>query len=89
MSPSNPNSPRKCGGSERAHLAEKARLEVRRCVSQLQTDDWTCIEIAEYLDVSRRTLNRWCSGDVLPDIVQYESLKLLAALQAGQRRRVG
>ncbi len=47
--------------------------------SQLQTDSWTGIEIAEYLGVSRRTLYRWRNGDEEPTYSQFLSLRALAA----------
>ncbi len=77
--PSNPSGPRKCRVPQAAQFAEDARIQIRTFMSQLQTDKWTGIEIAEYLGVSRRTLYRWRNGDEEPTYSQFLSLRALAA----------
>lgn len=86
MSDGKPKGLAKCRVPGMAQFADGVRAEVRRCMTQLQTDGWAAVEIAEYIGTSRRTLYRWRNGDELPNVAEYFSLKELAAEFSGKRR---
>ena len=62
-----------------AHLRESIRLDVRRCMATLAVAGCPAIDVAYLVGVSRSTLYRWRNGDELPDPVQLELLRSLAA----------
>lgn len=78
--------PSKCRVPSLERFANDARVEVRRCMTQLQADGWSAIEIAETVGTSRTELYRWRNGSALPDYAQFMALKSLAAEQASKRR---
>ncbi len=78
----------KCRVPDLARFADQTRVEVRRCMAALQADDWSAVDIAESVGVSRRTLYRWRNGSELPDVAQFYALKSLAA-ECSAKRRTG
>lgn len=69
----------KCRVPDMAQLREQIRLDVRRCMVSLSAAGLPAIDLAYMLGVSRSTLYRWRNGDELPDPVQLEQLRALAA----------
>ena len=60
-------------------LRDQIRLDVRRCMATLAVARCPAIDVAYLVGVSRSTLYRWRSGAELPDPVQLELLRSLAA----------
>ena len=69
----------RCRVPDMAQLRDQIRLDVRRCMASLSAAGCPAIDVAYLVGVSRSTLYRWRNGDELPDPVQLELLRSLAA----------
>ena len=69
----------KCRVPDMPQLRASIQLDVRRCMRTLSAARVPMVDVANALDVHRRTLYRWADGELLPDPVQIAGLRWLTA----------
>lgn len=76
----------RCAVPDLGYLRDQIRSDVRRYMVSLSNAGCAAVDVAELVGVSRSTLYRWRAGDELPNLVQLELLKLLAAQVTSVRK---